>query len=162
MARGHHAFHPLLPDRRTNHEKQRINEQGPKCRPTATASEREIRIAHRVHGFFLKFLYGLLLGIHGPHHDGSRGHRFPLLEFALFLAQIAGAYPYAFLRLFRRNGAGVFTRPAADAQGGVQLRQAVFLAVAPDVGHRVKRLGRTMFRTAPQSMSSLLTRQRHT
>lgn len=41
----------------------------------------------------------------------------------------------------------MFTRPAADAQGGVQLRQAVFLAVAPDVGHRVKRLGRTMFRT---------------
>lgn len=39
-------------------------------------SEREVRIAHRVHGLFLKLLHGFLLGIHGA-DDERAGAAFP-------------------------------------------------------------------------------------
>lgn len=110
-------------------------------------SEREVRIAHRVHGLFLKLLHGFLLGIHGA-DDERAGRHFPaLFELALFLAQVAGIQARAFLRPFRGDGAGMFARAAADAQRGVQPGQAVFLAIPPDVGHRIKGLGGAMLRT---------------
>lgn len=65
----------------------------------------------------------------------------------IFLAQIAGVPAFAFLRPFRGNGTGVFTRAAANAQGRIQPGQAVLLAVTPDIGHRVKGLGGAMLRT---------------